>query len=291
MTYSASRVIEIAETEIGYREKKSASDLDSKTANAGSGNYTKYGREMHRLHPSTMDYPAPWCDAFVDWCHYHAANKDEKTAEYGLCGEFNDYTVESARQYKDAGRWGSTPHAGDQIFFKNSGGICHTGIVVKASETRIVTIEGNKSNMVKRCEYIRSDSRIAGYGYPRWSGSSSAPSKPVASDSLAVDGKVGPATVRKWQEVMGTTRDGIIGGQSRASKANHSALKSIRYSVLKRGSELVRAVQRKLGCTVDGLLGPQTIKAIQRHLGVSADGHFGPATAKALQRRLNQNKF
>ena len=39
-------VLKIAEKEIGYLEKKSARDLDSKTGNAGSNNYTKYWRDV-----------------------------------------------------------------------------------------------------------------------------------------------------------------------------------------------------------------------------------------------------
>ena len=61
-------VINIAKAEVGYLEKKSNSQLDSKTANAGSANYTKYGRDMHAIYPSVMDFPAAWCDCFVDWC-------------------------------------------------------------------------------------------------------------------------------------------------------------------------------------------------------------------------------
>ena len=41
-------VLGTAEEEIGYLEKKSNSQLDSKTANAGSNNYTKYWREIGR---------------------------------------------------------------------------------------------------------------------------------------------------------------------------------------------------------------------------------------------------
>lgn len=35
------KLIEIAKTEIGYLEKSSNSQLDDKTANAGTANYTK----------------------------------------------------------------------------------------------------------------------------------------------------------------------------------------------------------------------------------------------------------
>lgn len=37
------KVIKIAEAQVGYLEKASNRDLDSKTGNAGYNNYTKYG--------------------------------------------------------------------------------------------------------------------------------------------------------------------------------------------------------------------------------------------------------
>ena len=46
MANLASKVINIALAEVGYLEKKSNASLDNKTANAGSNNYTKYGRDM-----------------------------------------------------------------------------------------------------------------------------------------------------------------------------------------------------------------------------------------------------
>lgn len=291
MAYTADRVVEIAEAQVGYLEKRSNKDLDSKTANAGGGNYTKYGRDMHNLEPSVMDYPAKWCDAFVDWCHYQAADKDADLAKKGLCGGFNDYTVESAALYRRAGRFGYAPHKGDQVFFKGTGGINHTGIVTRTTDTRIYTVEGNKGNAVKECNYARGDSRIAGYGYPNYTGESGKYAPKPSTQSLAIDGRVGPATVRAWQKAMGTEQDGVIGGQSSASKRCHSAINAIRYAADKHGSALVRAVQRKLGCKADGLLGPQTIKAVQKYLGVSQDGHFGPNTARALQKQLNTGKF
>ena len=57
------KVIKIAENEVGYLEKRTNAQLDSKTANAGYNNYTKYGRDMHKIYPSVMDFPAPWCGA------------------------------------------------------------------------------------------------------------------------------------------------------------------------------------------------------------------------------------
>ena len=41
MGYTATQLVAIAEAEIGYHEKASNSNLDSKTANSGKGNYAK----------------------------------------------------------------------------------------------------------------------------------------------------------------------------------------------------------------------------------------------------------
>ena len=115
----------------------------------------------------------------------------------------------------------------------------------------------------------------------------------TVSTGLAVDGNVGPATVRRWQQVMGTTVDGIISGQLVPDQKTYwrPAIDSsvVRYGGT--GSDLIRAVQQRLGCGTDGLLGPATIKAIQRHYGLTQDASFGPATARALQAALNANKF
>ena len=40
------KVIEIALKEVGYLEKRSNKNLNSKTANAGSNNYTKYWNDL-----------------------------------------------------------------------------------------------------------------------------------------------------------------------------------------------------------------------------------------------------
>lgn len=58
MDKAIEKVILIAKNEIGYLEKKSNSQLDSKTANAGSNNYTKYWRDIK---PSYQGQP--WCAA------------------------------------------------------------------------------------------------------------------------------------------------------------------------------------------------------------------------------------
>ena len=41
------QLLTTAKQEVGYLEKKSNKELDSKTANAGSNNYTKYARDLY----------------------------------------------------------------------------------------------------------------------------------------------------------------------------------------------------------------------------------------------------
>lgn len=176
MSNTVDKVLKIAEAEIGYLEKASNAQLDSKTANAGSANYTKYGRDMHKVYPSIMDFPAAWCDCFVDWCFYQAYGVS--TAKSLLAGDFNDYTVASAQAYKNKKAWyTSNPKVGDQIFFKNDVRICHTGIVYKVDSTKVYTIEGNTSGAsgviangggVCKKSYPLNYSKIAGYGRPKY---------------------------------------------------------------------------------------------------------------------------
>lgn len=181
MIITPDTLIDIAEEEVGYLEKSwAAYNADNnviydKKAGAGSDNITKYGYEMHQVYPKTMDFPGKWCDAFTDWCAYKAYGKD-KAIEL-LCGQFDDYTVNSSNQYKNKGQWYKTPRTGDQIFFTNGTKICHTGWVYKVDKRYVYPIEGNTSNKnelepnggcVAKKKYSIGDSKIAGYGRPAY---------------------------------------------------------------------------------------------------------------------------
>ena len=175
---TAKKVISVAEDELQYSEKKSNSSLYDKRANIGKNNYTKYAAD---LFPSLQ--ANAWCDMFVSWCFWKAAGENQNTANKALCGGLKSaYTPNSASKYKADGRWTTTdPQVGDQVFFRNSSRICHTGIVYKVTDEAIYTIEGNtlsgKSSAasggeVLRKMYARSYWKIAGYGHPIYSGSS-----------------------------------------------------------------------------------------------------------------------
>lgn len=196
-TQAAQKVLNIALDEVGYHEKASENGLYDKTANSGNNNYTKYNYEMHKLYSKVMDYPAAWCDCFVDWCMYKAFG--ESLAKKVLCGDFDDYTPSSANLYKKANRWTTYAKKGYQIFFKNSQRICHTELVYYVGNNKVYTVGGNSNNEVQKKSYSLDDPSIAGYGMPLYSAVvkadsenvkpstpvTPAPEKPVAKSGVA----------------------------------------------------------------------------------------------------------
>lgn len=114
--------------------------------------------------------------------------------------------------------------------------------------------------------------------------------EPTTSKILE-DGLFGPATTRKAQMVFHTPVDGIISNQWDKYKdcfANCSTITWRWESTIRTGSELIKAIQKKLGVFADGICGPDTIKALQRFLGVVVDGRMGELTIKAFQKWLNK---
>lgn len=279
MSNTVDKVLKIALDEVGYLEKKSNSNLYSKTANAGSNNYTKYGKEMHDIYPSVMDYPAAWCDAFVDWCFYKAYGV--ATAKSLIGGNFNDYTVSSAQMYKNKKAWyTSNPQVGDQIFFKNSTRINHTGLVYKVDSKYVYTVEGNTSSAsgvvanggcVVTKKYSLTYSKIAGYGRPKYDGVVEVNTEPSNANIYTLEN-----FVRDVQNAIGAKVDGIAGSETLSKTITISAVKN-------RKSILVRYIQQRLNSigfdsgVIDGIAGSKFTKAVtsfQRSNGCVADGEI-----------------
>lgn len=166
-------VLNLARSEVGYREKASNSQLDDKDANAGTGNWTKYARDLDGLRNfyNTAKNGYMWCDVFYDWLFVKCFG-----AELGrqmLCQPLNSAGAGckfSVQYYKQYGRWFTgSPEPGDQIFFSYAPGeYSHTGLVESVSGGVVTTIEGNTSESVGRRSYAVGSSTIAGYGRPRW---------------------------------------------------------------------------------------------------------------------------
>ena len=161
------KVIEIALAEVGYKGKKSNSQLDNKTANI-SGKYNKYARDLDNISGfyNGKKNGYDWCDIFVDWCFVQAYGVD-KALEL-LCQPKKSTGAGcsfSMNFYKQKGRLFNTPQVGDQIFFGKAGDIYHTGLVYKIENGRVYTIEGNSGNSeVAKWDYPIGADYIAGYG-------------------------------------------------------------------------------------------------------------------------------
>jgi len=182
MPYDKQKVLDIALSEVGYLEKETFAQLDSKTSNAGDENYTKYSRDLAAVNfYNGSKKGAAWCDVFVDWCFYKAFGKAAALAitfqptnnkvNYGAgCRYSREY-------YQKKGRLYDTPQIGDQIFFysKDKSQIAHTGLVYKVDNSKVYTVEGNTSGAsgvisngggVCKKSYSLSYNRLAGFGRP-----------------------------------------------------------------------------------------------------------------------------
>jgi len=282
-----SAVLKVAANEVGYREKKSNSQLDDKTANAGNKNYTKYARDFDQKYPNWYNGKKngfAWCDMFVDWCFLTAYGYEnalrllcqpEKSTGAG-CGY-------SLGFYKNKGQfYMNNPVPGDQIFFGTSiTKVTHTGIVEKVDKTNVYTIEGNSGDMVSRRTYSLNNSKIVGYGRPCYDVE---PAKTTVPNSR----------VKAWQKACVADGypafklkiDGYWGEQCEAA-ANKCVVKyrSFLGKQINKYINCTKIVQKAVGATVDGHCGKQTtakIREFQALLKLTVDGCAGPQTIKAI---------
>ena len=232
--YTASKLIAIAEAEVGYLEKKSNSNLDSKTENAGSKNYTKYARDLHAAgYYQANKNGYEWCEIFNDWCHWIASGKDAKLAQEIIYqkGLYGAGCVWSANCYRNAGRFFTTPQVGDQIYFGTKGNETHTGIVYKADSTKVYTIEGNTSGAsgviangggVCKKSYSLSYDKIVGYGRPNYD-----------AEKVVTETYTQAQFIKDVQKACGAAVDGIAGPETLAKTVTLSAGKNRRHAAVK----------------------------------------------------------
>lgn len=260
-------VLNVARNEIGMHEKASNNNLDDKTANSGSGNFTKYARDLDALgnYYNGVKQGNPYCDIFVDWCFYKAfgatIGREMLFQPLRSAGAGCYY---SAQYYKDAGHWVTQPQPGDQIFFTYAPGeYSHTGLVESVANGMVNTIEGNTSDQVLRRSYPLSSGAIIGYGRPNWDAVSGMSAAEIAASVPAPAASSGGSVLK------------------RGSKG--ADVMEMQEKLLKLGYDLGRY-------GADGDFGNDTYNAVilfQKEHGLSpVDGEVGNDTAAAIEEAL-----
>lgn len=119
----------------------------------------------------------------------------------------------------------------------------------------------------------------------------------TSTQTLEIDGYIGPQSVAEWQRQCGTTVDGVVSGQMWECSESYPRLTSVTYDGS--GSELMKVVQKTVGVpNPTGIIAGGTVCMLQgwlvlRGYTCAADkaGVLGEATAKALQQSLNDGMW
>lgn len=247
-------MLKIAENEVGYLEKKTNSQLDSKTANAGYNNYTKYWRDVYPGYQGQ-----PWCASFVSWVFMKAfgLNKAKtllKHWPYVYCptlgAKFTKY---------------ANPQKGDIVIFYRGGTFAHTGIVTKVDGDRFYTIEGNTSgasgivaNGGGVCRKSYYNSQLPGTKFCR-------PDYSIISSVNSSGSSNAPTNTKNYLQYGDTGNDVKVLQQ----KLNKVGMRDANGKKLVEDGEFgsatkyaVKAFQKKYHLEVDGIAGKDTISKL-----------------------------
>ena len=260
-------VINIATNEIGYLEKASNSQLDSKTANAGYNNYTKYWRDVYNSWNGQA-----WCAAFVSWVFMKAfgldtAKKLLKHWPYVYCPTLGSLFTKYAN-----------PQVGDIVIFYRGGTFAHTGIVIKVEGDRFWTIEGNTSgasgivaNGGGVCQKSYYNSNLPGTKFCR-------PDYSIVTSINSHTSSSTPTTPSKNYLEYGDQGSGV---KSLQQKLNKVGIKDANGNKLEEDGSFgdntlyaVKAFQKKYGLEVDGLAGKNTISKLDDLINAQAESNF-----------------
>lgn len=172
----------------GYLEKRTNAQLEDFKANAGTGNYTLFGKWYDDYYKTRGFNGAAWCHSFVSYVAYAV----------GIGNNVIPYTAScrtGMNWFKQRNRWhnraGYKPRIGDIIYFSRDGkNPVHVGIVYSTDASRVYTVEGNTSGAdtlvengggVAKKSYPLTSTYILGYGTPDY-----AEDKDVTADYKAI---------------------------------------------------------------------------------------------------------
>lgn len=165
---SLKELLALAQSQVGYQEKASASRLDDFHANAGYGNYTRYARDVDGWGLAGCQ-GQPWCATYQFWLEAKIYGVDRALARFHMNRKdyqaYNCFCIYDA--FERAGRTSRKPEPGCLVVFRHS----HIGRVTAVRNERIYTNEGNTSALygdrnggtVKTKDYSLKDANIRGY--------------------------------------------------------------------------------------------------------------------------------
>jgi len=247
-----------------------------------------------------VKYTDAWCSTFVSAVAIKLGYTDIIPTECGC--------EKHIELFKKIGSWieneNRVPNIGDIIFYDwDDGGSGdakgwsdHVGIVEKVVGDIITVIEGNRNGVVARRDIKVNGRYIRGYGVPKYDDENETDkNKPETNNDkkkIAEDGMWGEETTRRAQEVFGTTVDGIVSNQYLSEKGRNEGLFAFEWleNPNSCGSELIKAIQKKVGARVDGFIGVETITKMQKWLGTTQDGFVSNPSdmVRAFQVWLNK---
>ncbi len=235
----------------------------------------------------------PWCAATVSALAIACNATDIIPTEVG-CGELLALFERAGDFLNDPGY---IPDPGDIIFYdwqKNMGAPDHVGIVEKVEGDTITVIEGNYKNAVGRRAVKVGDSRIRGYGLPKytdWVCSVQAVQRCLNARyaaQLSVDGIYGKKTkaalIAALQKTLSVEETGVY---------DEETVAAVKKNNLRRGDRgaAVEVLQALLICNgyecayADGVFGSGTKKALRAYQlkkGLFPDGIAGSKTFRKL---------
>lgn len=294
-----SDIIRIAAAEIGYHEKATNADLDSKiSSNDGAGNFTKYARDLDNIeYFNGRKNGYSWCAVFFDWNIYKALGDglSARSALYQPNAKYNCGAgcTQQAGYYRENNAFYTSPQAGDQIFYGVPGDEEHTGLVVEVSDKTVYTIEGNVQNQVLLLRHSISDSSIVGYGRPRFEKNDPCVSYVIKTgdtlDKIAAEYDTTAAEIARENNIENPNliTTGTVLVFKRGSKEWHTTDVFCEYGDRNSAVKVVQALllKRGLRLTYDGYFGAETRSAVmawQNSQGITVDGIVGDETIATL---------
>lgn len=188
----AQKIVEYAISQIGTSEDPLGSNKQKYGALIDSTDWYLYKEGDRTWRHLVNGYD--WCAQTVDasFITNFGIDKARKMLYRPVYNNYGAVVKYAFNYFKNAGQ-GFTkeeynPQPGDVIYFQNSKGLSHTGIVVAVTASQVTTVEGNSGTnnwYVAKHTYSKTSSYIYGYGCPDYS-TEPEPSKYTVGDTYNV---------------------------------------------------------------------------------------------------------